>query len=186
MRRKLHEDTRKSSSAIGYFCNETLDCLQKTIAHVKGVENLINSASVKNSDNLRTDCITSELYIEHFFGSNVQTATADCLTLEEYVYKKRKLELKAYLQNTRTPFHFCPDTNKLYAKLRECNIDAWYVLKMISSQDRRPICSQQTAKSESNKKFLQLACQVTKGSRCQSVRYKWKKRFGSKPYVINK
>ena len=182
----LFQGSRQSCGAIGYIYSKTLQCLQRTCQHVSDVNNVLIKLNAKNFDRIRTDCLISELYIEHYFGNLALSNKSDSFTMEEYGYNKRKLEIKGVLQTSRTPFIFKGNPNKLYADVKECDVDAWTIINSLSSEIYKPLQECCERHSIANDRFIDQTHQRTKGQRCVAVRARWKKPSGSKPYVITK
>ena len=182
----LFQGRRQSCGAIGYIFAKTLKCLQRTCQHVSEVNDILLKLNTKNFDRVRTDCLISEGYIEHYFGNLALSNKSDSFTMEEYAYNKRKQEIKGILQTSRTPFIFKVNPNKLYADVKECDVDAWTIINSLGSEIYKPLQECCERHSMANDRFIDQTHQRTKGQRCVAVRARWKKPSGSKPYVITK
>lgn len=124
--------------------------------------------------------------VEHAFGDQTSRAQGMNPTLDEYVYAKRKVELKFLFQQCRTDFVFTSNKNKLYDISHSFDMhinDALDFLKgrmtPNGSLHQRP-----RSKNLSDKAVLKLAVKMTKGTKTQNRRAIQKEMCGHKPTLI--
>ena len=155
----------------------------KTVQYMQNAEHLLSDA--KNSANAKIECI-NELYIEGFFGNITQSLTGDSADLHDYVYRKRKIEISSIIKNCSKSFVFRHNTNKMYAAVRQCEIDAWEAIAIFKTAQCQSVGDdpEEPISTEATKKFMTELYSRTKGQRCRASRSNHKKIAMTAPYEV--
>lgn len=174
-RKALFSDSLQLASAIGFIHEPTLRCMLKTVQYIQNAEHLLSDAV--NSNNAKIDCMVNELYIEGFFGNITQSLTGESADLHDYVYRMRKIEISSIIKNCSKTFVFEHNVNKMYASVRQCEIDAWQAIAILKSVQCQSLGhdSMEPTSTEATKKFMSECHSRTKGQRCRASRSNHKK-----------
>ena len=113
--------------------------------------------SAQNSENARIDCLINELYAEGFFGSIASSQTGEAADLHDYIYSKRnprKIEVSSILKNSSKPFKFQPNKNKMYAALKQSDVQAWDALQILRTTSFQPVIVDGPSEPKATGRFL--------------------------------
>ena len=183
-RKSLFSNSLQSGAAIGFIHEPTLRCMLKTVQYMQNAEHLLSDA--KNSANAKIECMVNELYIEGFFGNITQSLTGDSADLHDYVYRKRKIEISSIIKNCSKSFVFRHNTNKMYAAVRQCEIDAWEAIAIFKTAQCQSVGDdpEEPISTEATKKCMTELYSRTKGQRCRASRSNHKKIAMTAPYEV--
>jgi len=178
----------KGDGSTAHNSYEVIDALLMSTLALKNImERLANTPHLKNRHNVKARPLMDESDVEHAFGDQTSRAQGMNPTLEEYVYAKRKVELKFLFQQCRTDFVFTSNKNKLYAMSHSFDIHINDALDFLRGRMTHNGSLHQRSRSKnlSDKVVLnKLAVKMTKGTKTQNRRAIQKETCGHKPTLI--
>ena len=158
----------------GFVATSTVECLQHNYHALKRIDEYLsfNEANgfIKNKEHIKVFTLLNEAHIEHAFGRNFQSQTNEHAQMDEYLYKKNKIEMERILKICDTPFFF-EAREKSYSEAPDgsSRVDVFELLKLLE-QPTKPLRSIRESKLKADKEVVRITRSMTHGMRSKANR----------------